>query len=70
MSAKSTLKTIKRGFVVNFRALDLVWRASPWLASLSLITTLFTALMIPAQVWISREVIDRVSTSDSASFFL
>lgn len=63
MSAKTPLKTIKRGIVVNARALGLVWRASPGLAALSLITTLFTALMVPAQLWISREVIDRVSTA-------
>jgi hypothetical protein len=49
--------------VVNIRALGIVWRASPWLALLSLITTLFTALMVPTQVWISREAIDIVSTA-------
>lgn len=63
MSAKTTLKTIQRGIAVNVRALGLVWRASPGSATLNLVATLFSALMIPAQVWISREAIDRVSTA-------
>ncbi len=70
MAAKTSLKTFNRGLVVNVRALLIVWQASPWYAFLGLMTTLFTALVTPAQVWILREVIDQVSENinrDAAS---
>lgn len=52
---------IKAACIVYIRALRLVWDANPRYALLSLITALFTALAVPAQVWIAKVIIDQVS---------
>ncbi len=41
------------------RAVQLIWRANPALAFLSFLVVLLTGLAAPAQVWISKLIIDR-----------
>jgi len=44
------------------RMVGLAWEANPWLAVLSFITILLSGAAAPLQVWLSKRVIDQVSS--------
>ena len=61
-------QTVRRQVVVYFpRVLKLIWDASPRYASLALFLMIVSAAALPAQIWISKVIIDRIIEAIQAS---
>ena len=61
-------QTVRRQIVVYFpRVLKLIWDASPRYASLTLFLMIVSAAALPAQIWISKVIIDRITEAIQAS---
>ncbi len=62
-----TWKTVRQ--VVGYfpRVLKLIWDASPRYASLTLFLMIVSAAALPAQIWISKVIIDRITEAIQAS---
>jgi ATP-binding cassette subfamily B protein len=60
MQDHSRISKAMRTIGLFWRAIRLVWDASPALTALTLALALLTAVTVPVQVWISKVMIDRI----------
>jgi ATP-binding cassette subfamily B protein len=62
-----TWKTVRRVAGYFPRVLKLIWDSSPRYASLTIFLTIVSAAALPAQIWISKVIIDRITEAIQAS---